>query len=285
MPSLKEVKGRINSITSTRKITAAMKMVASAKLHRAQNSIEHLLPYQEHLQQLLSELLSSQAKVESPFVQVRQPKRVAIVAFASNQSLCGSYNSNALKHTLSIIHEYKDAEEIHIYAIGKKLSDALQKQQFASKGDFSHLSANPTFHEASALATSLMQQFEQRQIDRVELVYYHFKNIAVQVPTRAMLLPLSLTTRGNAPTGTDYILEPSAPELLTQLLPKVVRMNLYSTLLDAIAAEHAARTMAMQIATENADEMLQELHLIYNKTRQQAITSALLDMVGGQLDQ
>ena len=285
MPSLKEVKGRINSVTNTQKITAAMKMVASAKLHKAQQAIQNLLPYRQQLEQLLGELLSSQNGVQSVFTQVRRPQRVAIVTFASNQSLCGSFNANALKHTLTVIDEFKQAEQIHIYAIGKRLADALAKQGFANEGDFSHLSAKPTFHEASALASTLMEQFENAQIDRVELVYYHFKNTAVQVPTRTTLLPVDLSGNDATTTATDYILEPSASELLPQLLPKGVRMNLFATLLDTVAAEHAARTMAMQIASDNADELLQELQLIYNKSRQQAITSALLDMVGGQLNE
>ena len=284
MASLKEVKGRIATVNNTRKITSAMKMVASAKLHKAQGAITNMLPYERRLHGLLTNLLGGSEVLvwNTP----REVKRVALVVFSSNSSLCGGFNANVIKHATQWLDEYQalGKDNILIYPVGKKVADALSKMGYAIQGNFQHLADKPSFAEAAELAQGLMNLFTRGEVDRVELLYNHFKSTASQILTREVYLPMQ--TSGNTMEGKedmDYILEPSREELLATLLPKVLRMTLYTVLLDSNASEHAARTMAMQIATDNADDLLQELTLMYNKTRQQAITNELLDIVGGSM--
>ena len=292
MASLKEVKGRIATVNNTRKITSAMKMVASAKLHKAQGAITNMLPYERSLHRLFTNFLSG-GDVQSCYTVAREVKRIALVVFSSNSSLCGGFNANVIKHTTQWLDEHQSLgkEQILIYPVGKKVADALVKQGYAVQGDFQHMADKPSFAEASALAQQLMDMFEKGKVDRVELLYNHFKSTASQILTHEVYLPLQTCPPDDRKEEgsrerkeeTDYILEPSREELLATLLPKVLRMKLYTVLLDSNASEHAARTMAMQIATDNADDLLQELTLMYNKTRQQAITNELLDIVGGSM--
>ncbi|MBQ8771438.1 MAG: F0F1 ATP synthase subunit gamma [Bacteroides sp.] len=292
MASLKEVKGRIATVNNTRKITSAMKMVASAKLHKAQGAITNMLPYERSLHRLFTNFLSG-GDVQSCYTVAREVKRIALVVFSSNSSLCGGFNANVIKHTTQWLDEHQSLgkEQILIYPVGKKVADALVKQGYAVQGDFQHMADKPSFSEASALAQQLMDMFEKGEVDRVELLYNHFKSTASQILTHEVYLPLQTCPPDDRreegarehKEETDYILEPSREELLATLLPKVLRMKLYTVLLDSNASEHAARTMAMQIATDNADDLLQELTLMYNKTRQQAITNELLDIVGGSM--
>ena len=291
MASLKEVKGRIATVNNTRKITSAMKMVASAKLHKAQGAITNMLSYERRLHGLLTNLLGGGEVLvwNTP----REVKRVALVVFSSNSSLCGGFNANVIKHATQWLSEYQalGKDNILLYPVGKKVADALSKMGYAVQGNFQHLADKPSFAEAAELAQGLMNLFTQGEVDRVELLYNHFKSTASQILTREVYLPFILChpeehcDEGSLvhPQETDYILEPSREELLETLLPKVLRMKLYTVLLDSNASEHAARTMAMQIATDNADDLLQELTLMYNKTRQQAITNELLDIVGGSM--
>ena len=292
MASLKEVKGRIATVNNTRKITSAMKMVASAKLHKAQGAITNMLPYECSLHRLFTNFLSG-GDVQSCYTVAREVKRIALVVFSSNSSLCGGFNANVIKHTTQWLDEHQSLgkEQILVYPVGKKVADALVKQGYAVQGDFQHMADKPSFAEASALAQQLMDMFEKGKVDRVELLYNHFKSTASQILTHEVYLPLQTCPPDDRKEEgarerkeeTDYILEPSREELLATLLPKVLRMKLYTVLLDSNASEHAARTMAMQIATDNADDLLQELTLMYNKTRQQAITNELLDIVGGSM--
>ena len=286
MASLKEVKGRIATVNNTRKITSAMKMVASAKLHKAQAAITNMLPYEQRLHRLLTNFLNGE-EVLSCYTNVKEVKRIALVVFSSNSSLCGGFNANVIKHTNQWMDEHKalGKENILIYPIGRKVADAMIKQGYEVQGDFQHMADKPSFAEASALAQELMDKFERGEVDQVEVLYNHFKNTASQILTHEVYLPIPINASDEiAPKEeTDYILEPSREELLQMLLPKVLRMKFYTILLDSNASEHAARTMAMQIATDNADDLLQELTLMYNKTRQQAITNELLDIVGGSM--
>ena len=286
MASLKEVKGRIATVNNTRKITSAMKMVASAKLHKAQAAITNMLPYEQRLHRLLTNFLNGE-EVLSCYTNVKEVKRIALVVFSSNSSLCGGFNANVIKHTHQWLDEHQalGKENILIYPIGKKVADAMIKQGYEVQGDFQHMADKPSFAEASALAQELMDKFERGEVDQVEVLYNHFKNTASQILTHEVYLPIPINASDEiAPKEeTDYILEPSREELLQMLLPKVLRMKFYTILLDSNASEHAARTMAMQIATDNADDLLQELTLMYNKTRQQAITNELLDIVGGSM--
>lgn len=286
MASLKEVKGRIATVNNTRKITSAMKMVASAKLHKAQAAITNMLPYEQRLHGLLTNFLNGE-EVSSHYTITKEVKRIALVVFSSNSSLCGGFNANVIKHTCQWLDEHQalGKENILIYPIGRKVSDALIKQGYEVQGDFQHMADKPSFAEASSLAQELMDMYERGEIDRVEILYNHFKNTASQILTHEVYLPIPIQASKELASkeDTDYILEPSREELLAMLLPKVLRMKLYTILLDSNASEHAARTMAMQIATDNADDLLQELTLMYNKTRQQAITNELLDIVGGSM--
>lgn len=290
MASLKEVKTRINSVQSTRKITSAMKMVASAKLHKAQGAIENMLPYQRLLNKILTHLLSTDLPVESPFSTERPVKRVAIVAFSSNGSLCGAFNTNVLKMVLQTVGEYRELgqDNILLYPVGKKIEESVKKLGFFLQGSYQHLSEKPSFEESAELAHTLMKMFLDKEVDRVELIYHHFKSVGTQELLRERYLPIDLSTvkkenDENDKVVNDYIIEPSAEELIANLIPQVLSQKIFTSALDSSASEHAARTMAMQIATDNANELIQELTKQYNKTRQQAITNELLDIMGGSM--
>lgn len=289
MASLKEVKTRINSVQSTRKITSAMKMVASAKLHKAQGAIENMLPYQRKLNKILTNFLSADLPVESPFCVERPVKRVAIVAFSSNSSLCGAFNANVLKMFLQTVGEYRELgqDNILIYPVDKKIEEAVKKLGFFPQGSYQKLADKPSYDEAAALAKLLMELFLEKNIDRVELIYHHFKSMGVQELLRERYLPIDLSAVQNdeerGGVVNDYIIEPSAAQLIADLIPQVLSQKIFTAALDSNASEHAARTLAMQIATDNANELIQELTKQYNKTRQQAITNELLDIVGGSM--
>lgn len=289
MASLKEIKNRIGSVNSTKKITSAMKMIASAKLHKAQGAITNFLPYQQKLDAILTNLLSSDTSYDSPFTQTREVKRVGIVVFASNSSLCGGYNANVIKEFLAVYNNHKSLgkDNILIYPVGKKIADAVKKQGLKAEGDYKEMADKPSFQEVQSLAKELIDKFVSKELDEVILIYHHFISTGTQKLLSKTYLPFDLT--GDAATDVsknnnfqvDYIFEPSKEEILESLIPTVLYSRLYAALLDANASEHAARTMAMQIATDNADELNQELTIQYNKTRQQAVTNELLDIIGG----
>lgn len=304
MASLKEIKGRIASVGSTLKITSAMKLVASAKLRKAQQAIGNMLPYENHLHRILVDLMSTTPVTGSELLVSRPVKRVAIVAFSSNSSLCGAFNSNVVRETLSVINEYRSAglddSDIKVYPVGRKVQDAMRKVGFHGGADYSRMAESPNYGAAAALAQELLNGFTDGVFDKIELVYNHFKSTASQPTTRQVFLPLNLEegqmdlNAGKRPdvveeeiprprNPEDLIVEPSPAELLEVLLPKVIRLRIFTTLLDSNAAEHAARTVAMQTATDNGNDLLEELTLEYNKGRQQKITSEILDIVGGSM--
>ena len=266
-----------------------MKMVASAKLHKAQGAIENMLPYQRKLNKILTNFLSADLPVESPFCVERPVKRVAIVAFSSNSSLCGAFNANVLKLFLQTVGEYHELgqDNILIYPVGKKIEEAVKKLGFFPQGSYQKLADKPSYDEAAALAKLLMELFLEKNIDRVELIYHHFKSMGVQELLRERYLPIDLSAVQNdeerGGVVNDYIIEPSAAQLIADLIPQVLSQKIFTAALDSNASEHAARTLAMQIATDNANELIQELTKQYNKTRQQAITNELLDIVGGSM--
>lgn len=293
MASLKEIKTRINSVKSTLKITSAMKMVASAKLHKAQTAIGNMLPYQNRLNKILGNFLNAELSIESPFIGKREVKKVAIVAFSSNSALCGAFNSNVIKMLNHTVSDYKnlDRKDLLIFPIGKKVEDAAKKLGLQSAGSFVSLADKPTYREAFDLAKRLRDMYVSEEIDKVEIVYHHFKSTGSQILMRETYLPIDLDqlissgskteTEGN--TVSDYIVEPSLEELITNLIPTVLSQKLFTAAVDSNASEHAARTMAMQIASDNADELIQDLTKEYNRSRQQAITNELLDIVGGSM--
>ena len=297
MASLKEVKTRINSVKSTRKITSAMKMVASAKLHKAQGAIENMLPYERKLNKILTNFLSADLPVESPYIKAREVKRVAIVAFSSNTSLCGAFNANVIKMLLQTVGEFRTLgqDNILIFPVGKKVDEAVKRLGFEPQETSPTLSDKPSYQEASELAHRLMEMYVSGEIDRVELIYHHFKSMGVQILLRETYLPIDLTrvvdeeekqkeeeVQGGE-IANDYIIEPSAEEMIANLIPTVLSQKLFTAAVDSNASEHAARTLAMQVATDNANELIQDLTKQYNKSRQQAITNELLDIVGGSM--
>ena len=244
MASLKEVKARIASVNSTLKITSAMKMVASAKLHRAQAAIESMLPYEKKLNSMLAGFLTSGVQVDSTLAREREVQRVALVAVSSNTSLCGAFNANVIKKLNARLEDYQSLgrENILIYPIGKKVEKAVRKEGYEPQGSY------------------------QSMIDKPDL--------PVEMPEEPQQAPDQYRP--------DYIVEPSAAEVVQTLVPQVLSLKIFTILLDSSAAEHAARTIAMQMATDNATALLQELKIQYNKSRQQAITNELLDMMGGE---
>ena len=290
MPSLKEIKGRIGSVKSTLKITSAMKLVASAKLRKAQQTIEGMRPYERKLQGMLDHLVASGAKMSGEYTRTpatgeNAPRqRVALVAFASNSSLCGAFNANAFRLATEAVRSYGNAD-VTVYSIGRKMADAMRKCGHPSPEDYQKLADKPSYAPAAELAEKLMDDFREGRLDRVELVYNHFVSSGKQVPVRETLLPMGEIAGVAKESDIDYILEPSASELLEDLLPKSLKLKFYTALLDSNASEHAARTVAMQTATDNGEDLLQEITLQYNKSRQQKITSEILDLAGGSQEQ
>lgn len=300
MSSLKEVKNRISSVKSTRQITSAMKMVASAKLHKAQGRIENMLPYQRKLNEILTNFLRTDASFESPYTETRPVTRIAIVVFSSNTSLCGAFNSNVTKMLDRVLADYQTLgkENILIYPVGRKVEEAVKKLGYEPQGSYQALADKPSYVDAYELAGKLMKEFVEKRIDHVELIYHHFKSMGSQVLLRENYLPIDLThvaaeaaeevAEEGTPEATrnfnnDYIVEPSVDQLIAELLPKVLSQKIFTVLLDSNTSEHAARMLAMQTATDNANELIQDLTKQYNKSRQQAITNELLDIIGGSM--
>lgn len=320
MPSLKEIKSRIASVNSTRKITSAMKMVASSKLHHAQTAIENMLPYENMLEHILKTFLVSAPDVELPFDQERPVKKVALIVFSSNSSLCGGFNANIIKTMLHAIEEYRKQgltnDDIIIYPIGRKVEEKVRKLGLRSAGSFVHLAYKPNSAQCRDISVEAGTMFLEGKVDKVELIYHHFKSAGSQVLTRRTFLPIDLHDDVGAdndrdltsnlatkksqeylknrnkqeeereqatvkPLNDNFLVEPDLKTVLTELVPKELHLMVYTALLDSNASEHAARMVAMQTATDNADELLRELNLQYNKSRQAAITSELLDIVGG----
>lgn len=321
MPSLKEIKNRIASVNSTRKITSAMKMVASSKLHHAQVMIENMLPYETMLEHILKTFLASEVDAHTIFNIERPVKRVALVVFASNSSLCGGFNANILKLMQQTIDSYSHLgnDNIVIYPIGRKVAEKATKLGFTPAGDFTSLADKPNVQQCIEIAKELGTQYANGEIDRVELIYHHFKSAGSQILTRKALLPIDISEelhrdherdlksnvatlqaqeylrkRGERksehqdeyvkPLNDNFLVEPDMHSVLSSLIPKLIHLMIYTALLDSNASEHAARMVAMQTATDNADDLLRELNLQYNKSRQQAITSELLDIVGGSVN-
>ena len=283
MAELKEIKSRIQSVRSTQKITSAMMMVSSANLRKTQDIIQNLYPYEQKLSQLLHIFLRETPEFDSPFTRQRPVQRVAIVAFSSNTSLAGRFNDN-ISHKLKAVTDKwisLGKENILVYPIGEKVTRAAKKLELNVQGNYNDISAKPKYDEAQKIAAELMEQFRQCTIDRVELIYHHFQNKGAQIVVHEPFLPIELKPHVNGDAALDYIVEPDAEIIMAQLIPKVLKLKLFTTHIDSVTSEHAARMMAMQIATDNADNLIDELTLEYNKLRQQSITNELLDIVSG----
>ena len=281
--NLREVRDRIASIKSTQKITAAMKLVSAAKLRRAQTAIEGMSHYSDKLNGLLASLLSSSTGFTTELAATRECKKTVIIAVASDTGLCGTFNANVINKTSTVLNGYKASNtEVEVYTIGKKMYDAVKKLGYTPREELMQQSAAPQYNDVASVARELMACFRSGGIDRVEIVYSHFKSAAKQEPVNKVLLPVELKMADVEPAPTvDYIVEPGSKELLDALVPKAVEVQLFTALIDAVAAEHAARVLAMQVATDNATDLISELTLEYNKGRQQAITNELLDIMSG----
>ncbi|MGF7082227.1 ATP synthase F1 subunit gamma [Mucilaginibacter sp. UYCu711] len=288
MANLKEVRNRISSVSSTQQITKAMKMVSAAKLKRATNAIVQLRPYANKLKELLSNLSSSLEDGSSPFLQQREPVRVLVVVVSSNRGLAGAFNANVIKTANNLIAEkYTDqlkAGNVSIVAIGKKSQEFYERRKYNVIGNNTELYNDLNFANASLITESIMEGFLKGQYDRVEIVYNHFKNAAMQFLITEQLLPVPKTELKKDEIKTaqvDYILEPSQEEIIAQLIPKNIKIQLYRAVLDSVASEHGARMTAMDKATENAGDLLKALKLSYNQARQAAITTELTEIVSG----
>lgn len=294
MASLKEVKDRIDSVKSTKKITSAMKMIATAKLRKSQQAINSFLPYSTKLNEILTNLLASDSSIDSVYAQKREIKKIAIVAFSSNSSLCGGFNANVIKELSSVLSKSITTvgkENIILYPFGKKIIDFAKKSNLTIENntEFLQLTDRPSFPAILKISKELVGRFLSGEIDQIILVYTHFKSMGVQQIQSSIYLPFDLNSvMENTQTDStslnqsiDYILEPERMELLSHLIPKVLASNLFAALLDSNASENAARSLAMQIATDNAEELVGDLTIEYNKNRQAAITNQLLDIIGG----
>lgn len=285
--NLKEIKQRILSVKGTQKITSAMKLVSAAKLRRAQARIEGMRPYQLKLDAMLSSFLSSLESVDSPYIAEREVKRAVVIPIASDSSLCGSFNSNIIRLANDVLDGYMSQDTyLEIMPVGRKMRDAIRKRGLDCDETLMEYCAAAEYSPVANMAYTLMERFVKGEIDKVELVYTHFHSAAKQILVRETFLPIDITgMKGNKQFPDDmFIVEPSNDELVSALLPKVIALRLYTAILDSTAAEHAARMLAMQIATDNADDLISELVLEYNKGRQQAITNELLDIVSGSVN-
>ena len=298
-----------------------MKMVASSKLHHAQQLIENMLPYESMLEHILKAFLASMPEARTPLnVERKQLKRVALVPFSSNSSLCGGFNANVTKLLQQAVANYREqgVTDIVVYPIGRKITEQATKMGLQIGGNFNLLAEKPNAHQCADIATELSEQYAAGELDRVELIYHHFKSAGSQILTRRTFLPIDLSTelgrfsdrdlssnvvtakaqeylKNKAakeektkdeakPLNDNFLVEPDMETILTTLIPKELNLMVYTALLDSNASEHAARMVAMQTATDNADELLRDLNLQYNKSRQQAITNELLDIMGGSVN-
>lgn len=287
MAALRETRDRINSVRSTLKITSAMKLVASAKLRKAQKLIEALRPYERTLGEILAAVERTKLAAESSRRSAGKPSpnrssTTAIVVIASNSSMCGGFNVNVLHKALETIQGCEG--EVEVYPIGRKIADGLRREGYTCPDDWNDLIGHPAYDKSSLLARSLSDRFVRGNLSRVLLVYTSFRSVSRHEPVVEEYLPFvpaKVETADQVREVKDYILEPDAETLIDRLLPQVLLLKFHAAILDSAAAEHAARTIAMQAATDNGEELLGELTLEYNKRRQQKITSEILDLLGG----
>lgn len=285
MASLKEIRNRITSVSSTMQITSAMKMVSAAKLKRAQDAITQMRPYSEKLQEILSNLSGSLDLSENAFTTVRPVQNVLIVGITSNRGLCGGFNNNIIKRVnLLVKEEYSDTNN-HVLCLGKKIKDAFKRSEMYYINDtlepVEDIFGKLNFENNAVIATELMNLFTNKEFDKIVVVYNRFVNAATQDIRAEQFLPLIPSEQDDTTSNSDYIFEPSKAEIVEELIPKSLKIQLFKSLLDSNAAEHGARMTAMHKATDNANDLKKSLKLSYNKARQAAITNEILEIVGG----
>ena len=296
MPSLKEVRQRIVSVSSTQQITSAMKMVSAAKLRRAQDAIIQMRPYANKLREIFQNLSGSLSGSDSVYSKERKVEKVLLIVVSSNRGLCGGFNANVIKLanrlTIEKYSEQKKAGNVHVLAIGKKAADYFRKSTLKLVKTHNELFDKLKYENVSPVAEKIMEQFAKGEYDKIELIYNQFKNAAVQILMNEQYLPVSPSPalpegkgvsprRGDGRGAPDYIFEPSQEEIVKDLIPRSLKTQLYKALLDSNAAEHGARMTSMHKATDNAKDMIRDLKLTYNKARQATITKEILEIVGG----
>lgn len=304
MAQLKEIKSRIQSVRSTQKITSAMMMISSARLAKTQRLIRNLYPYEQNMYRILRLLADQEGETNSPFLETRIVRRVAIVVFASNTGLAGRFNDNITDRLKAVTAHYMSIgkENILVWPIGEKVAKAVRNMGLELHGDYNAISENPSYGNAQKIVEELMEMYRKGEIDQVELIYHHFRSKGSQVVVNETFLPIASYVRdGETNTGNqsdkgletsgetadrdkpvpNYIIEPDRDSIITQLIPKILKIKFYTAHLDSVTSEHAARMTAMRVASDNADDLTEDLTLEYNKLRQQSITNELLDIVGG----
>ena len=285
MGNLKEIRTRISSIESTQKITSSMKLVSAAKLRRAQTAIQYLRPYSEKLNDILHNLsVSAESMEEMPLVEKREPRNIIIVAITSNKGLCGAFNANIVKAVHHLVEDQYAAQHkegrVQLICLGKKGREQLSKT-YPILLSYEEIIDNPDFSALSSIGTMLTERFLKHEVDKIDIVYNQFLNAATQRVTVEPFLPIASSEEETSSAKHDYIIEPSPEELLTELIPKILKTQLYKTLCDSVASEHGARMISMTKATDNATEILRDLRLKYNNARQSSITNELIEIVSG----
>jgi F-type H+-transporting ATPase subunit gamma len=285
MASLKEVKSRISSVMSTQQITKAMKMVAAAKLRKSQDRIIQMRPFAKKMEGLLQNLSADQSNGQGWYGIVREEKRILIVAITSDRGLCGSFNSSVFKATLKLIEEKYSAQNqqknVTILPIGKKSAEFFTKRNFPVINTYSTIFQDLSFEKVSEVGQFLMDQFRKGEFDKIEIVFNEFKNVATQILRVEQLLPVLPLKVEKKATQVDYIFQPNQEEIIEGIIPKSLKVQLFKAILESNASENGARMTAMDKATENAGELLKDLRLTYNRTRQAAITKEILEIVAG----
>ena len=286
MPSLKEVRNRIVSVNSTTQITKAMKMVSAAKLRRAQDAIIQMRPYATKLNELISTVsANTEVGASSPYTMVRLVEKVLVIVVTSDRGLCGAFNANIVKAAIAIINEKYASQaakgNVEIMPLGKKGGETLKKRGYKINSGYMDIFQRLNFATARQGAEEVMEAFAEGKYDVVELVFNEFKNVATQVIRTEQMLPMVDKKNDTNTTKTDYLFEPSEEEIVLELMPKAIKMQLFKSVLESNASEHGARMTAMDKATENANEMLRSLKIEYNRSRQAAITKEILEIVGG----
>lgn len=286
MANLKEVKNRIVSVTSTQQITSAMKMVAAAKLRRAQDRIIQMRPYSQKMTGILQNVSAGlDGSIENIFGEIREENKVLLVVVTSDRGLCGGFNSNVFKTTQALIEKkysyQQKSGDLYILPIGKRSFEYFKKRKFQLVDDYYEMFGNLNFDEAKIAANAVMNGFVNGDWDKVELVYNEFKNVATQILRAEQFLPVEAGTSDEVESSTDYLYEPTAENVVQEMIPKSLRIQFYKAVLESNASEHGARMTAMDQATDNAEDLIKELKLTYNRSRQAAITKEILEIVGG----
>lgn len=285
MPNLKEIRNRITSVGSTMQITSAMKMVSAAKLKRAQDAITQMRPYASKIKEILGNLSATLDLSENVYSEQREVKNILIVGITSNRGLCGGFNNNIIKRSGYLINEEYAGQNVHLLCLGKKIKDVYKRTPNyfinSTLEPLEDIYSDLSFERVSAIADELMRGFTAKEYDKVVVVYNRFVNAAAQVVETEQFLPIIPTVQENQNSAGDYIFEPSKDEIVADMIPKSLKIQLFKAIRDSFAAEHGARMTAMHKATDNAKELQKNLKLSYNKARQAAITNEILEIVGG----